>query len=103
MISISGLTAREQRKKHYRWLRRKIWQYKAIYLMIIPVFVYFAKYKKLTGLKAGIYKLDKSWDVEKLLTVLNDPTAAVSKDILITVIPGDWAKEIAAKVNAFRI
>jgi len=64
------------------------------------VFVYFAKYKNLTALKAGIYKLDKSWDVEKLLTVLNNPTAAVSKDILITVIPGDWAKEIAAKVAA---
>ncbi|NLC33331.1 MAG: sugar ABC transporter permease, partial [Clostridiales bacterium] len=42
MSTISKTSARDLRKKHNKWLRRKLWQYKAIYLMVIPVFVYFA-------------------------------------------------------------
>lgn len=31
-----------QRRQHRARLKRKLWQYKSIYLMIVPVFVYFA-------------------------------------------------------------
>ena len=30
------------RKRHSRYLRRKLWQYKAIYLMVVPMVVYFS-------------------------------------------------------------
>jgi putative aldouronate transport system permease protein len=42
MSTITRPSDRERRKKHYEWMRRKMWQYRAIYLMIIPVFIYFA-------------------------------------------------------------
>ncbi|HHT07018.1 MAG TPA: sugar ABC transporter permease [Clostridiales bacterium] len=31
-----------RKQQHRAWLRRKMWQYKSIYLMIVPVFLYFA-------------------------------------------------------------
>lgn len=42
MSTIARQNAAVLRKRSRKRLRRKIWQYKAIYLMIIPVFVYFA-------------------------------------------------------------
>lgn len=58
----------------------------------------YARHKKLTNIKAGQYELDKSWDLEHILTVLNDPNGAVSDQVSITIIEGDWAKDIAAKI-----
>lgn len=62
------------------------------------VFGYYARYAKLTDFKAGLYKLNQGMDVQTILTILNDPTAAMSKDVIITIVPGDWAKTIAAKL-----
>ncbi len=42
MTAITASDRRETKKKKSRRLRRKLWQYKGIYLMILPVFVYFA-------------------------------------------------------------
>ena len=42
MTGIAMTNKKETRKKHVRNLRRKLWQYKGIYLMILPVFIYFA-------------------------------------------------------------
>ncbi len=42
MSTITRQNAAVLRKRSRKRLRRKIWQYKAIYLMIIPVFLYFA-------------------------------------------------------------
>jgi UPF0755 protein len=61
---------------------------------------YYARYVKLTSLKAGIYKLDKSWTLKAILEKINDPKGAVSTDILLTIIPGDWARDIAKKIAA---
>lgn len=60
----------------------------------------FMKLNDLGDIKSGTYDLNKNWDVEKILTVLNDPTAAVVNTVSITIIEGDWAKDIAAKIEA---
>ncbi|HCK88793.1 MAG TPA: endolytic transglycosylase MltG [Erysipelotrichaceae bacterium] len=61
---------------------------------------YFARLNKLTDIKAGDYTLDKSWDLEKILTFLNDPKAANQETVTVTIIPGDWAKDAAKKISA---
>lgn len=60
----------------------------------------FGRYKKLSDLKIGLYDLDKSWDVETILKTLNDPTAAIVDEVLITLREGIWAKEIATLIAA---
>ncbi len=62
------------------------------------IFEQYAKYIKLTDFKIGVYYLNYGMDVKSILTVLNDPTAAVPKDVIITITPGDWAKTIAQKL-----
>lgn len=62
------------------------------------VFEQYAKYIKLTDFKVGVYYLNYGMDVKTILTNLNDPTAAVPKDVIITITPGDWAKNIAVKL-----
>lgn len=62
------------------------------------VFEQYAKYIKLTDFKIGVYYLNYGMDVKSILAVLNDPTAAVPKDVVITITPGDWAKTIAVKL-----
>lgn len=62
------------------------------------VFEWMAKFKKLTDFKIGIYYLNQGMDAIEILSALNDPTAAVPKDVIITIIPGDWAKNIAVKL-----
>ncbi len=62
------------------------------------VFEQYAKYVELTDFKIGVYYLNYGMDANTILTVLNDPTAAVPKDVIITIAPGDWAKTIAEKL-----
>ena len=62
------------------------------------VFEQYAKYIELTDFKMGVYYLNYGMDAKSILTVLNDPTAAVPKDVVITITPGDWAKTIAEKL-----
>lgn len=56
------------------------------------------KQKGLSDFKAGTYTLDKSWTPEEILTVLNDPNAAMSNQVSITIPEGCWAKDIAETV-----
>ncbi len=60
---------------------------------------YFAKANHLSNLKAGIYELDASNDVQSILEVLNDPNAAFQDVATVTIVEGDWAKHIAYKVS----
>lgn len=62
------------------------------------IFELYAKYTRLTDFKIGVYYLNTYMDAKSILTALNDPTAAIPKDVIITIIPGDWAKNIAAKL-----
>lgn len=59
---------------------------------------YYAKMQNFTDLKAGDYELDKSWDLEHILSVLSDSQKAVVNAVTITIIEGDWAKDIASKI-----
>lgn len=59
---------------------------------------FLVRLKSLSGLKAGTYELDKSWDTEMILRTLNDSSAALSGDVSVTIIEGDWAKHIAQKI-----
>jgi len=63
------------------------------------VFQLYARYVKLTDFKYGIYKMNTTWDVQKVLEFLNDSTAAISKEALIKIIPGDWAKDVALQIE----
>ncbi|MGB7595302.1 MAG: endolytic transglycosylase MltG [Erysipelotrichaceae bacterium] len=66
----------------------------------VTIAKYYARYVKLTSIKAGIYKLDKSWTLKAILEKINDPKGAVSTDVLLTIVPGDWARDIAKKISA---
>lgn len=69
------------RLKRSRYLRRKLWQYKAVYLMVIPVFVYFAIftfYPLVLGLIQSFQKVrligaPTFIGTENYRTVLSDP------------------------------
>ena len=56
---------------------------------------YFCRYKKLSDMKAGTFELDPSWELEKILTVLNDSSEAGQDQVAVGVIEGDWCKDIA--------
>lgn len=60
---------------------------------------YFIRSKKLTDVKSGTYTLDKSWDVEHIFEVLNDPNAGEVDTVSVTIIEGDWAKHVAQKIS----
>ena len=60
----------------------------------------YAKFNHLTDIKAGDYTLDKSWNLNEILTKLNDATSAIAYDASVTIIEGDWAKHIADKIAA---
>jgi UPF0755 protein len=55
---------------------------------------------KLTDVCAGDFELDKSWDVEKIFTVLCDPKSPLSDQVLVTIPEGKWAEETAEILSA---
>lgn len=66
----------------------------------VTIAKYYARYVKLTAIKAGIYRIDKAWTLKAILEKINDPAGAVSTDVLLTIVPGDWARDIAKKISA---
>ena len=58
----------------------------------------YAKFNGLTAFCAGTFELDKSLDLNTILTILNDPKAAQTDTVSVTVIEGDWVKHIAMKI-----
>jgi len=56
---------------------------------------YYARYTNLTDFKAGIYPLDYGYDLRTILSTLNDASKANRTDVVVTIIPGRWAKHIA--------
>lgn len=61
---------------------------------------FYARQHDLVNIKAGTYQLDTSWDLQRILTTLNDPKAAIVDQVKVTIVEGQWAKEIAAKISA---
>jgi len=74
--------------------------YDAKLIYDVTIAKYYARYTKLTSIKAGIYKLDKSWTLKAILEKINDLKGAISTDVLLTIVPGDWARDIAKKIAA---
>ncbi len=60
---------------------------------------YYVRKIGLTDIKTGTYQLDKSWDVEHIFEVLNNPNAGEVDTVSITIIEGDWAKHVAQKIS----
>lgn len=60
----------------------------------------FVKMNNLTNIKAGNYVLNRSYDLKTIFNILNDSSKAKSDDVSITIIEGDWAKDIARKISA---
>lgn len=58
-----------------------------------------ARMESLTGLKAGVFVVDKSWTVTEILTTLNDSTKTIVDTIRITFPEGDWARDFAHKIG----
>jgi UPF0755 protein len=58
-----------------------------------------ARLEELTGLKAGLFVLDKSWSVSEILTTLNDSTKTIVDTVRITFPEGDWARDFAHKLG----
>jgi UPF0755 protein len=58
-----------------------------------------ARLESLTGLKAGLFVLDKSWSVSEILTTLNDSTKTIVDTVRITFPEGDWARDFAHKLS----
>jgi UPF0755 protein len=61
---------------------------------------FYASRQGYTDIKAGRYELDPSWDLETILQTLCDPTAALVSQVTVTIVEGDWAKDIANKIGA---
>lgn len=60
---------------------------------------FYVRYADLTNIKTGTYRLDKSWDIKTIFTLLNDPKGSINTDIKVTLPEGLWAKEIAARIE----
>ncbi len=60
----------------------------------------YAKLMKITEFKAGIYKIDRAWDTKTMLTFLTNASNAEKNDVALTIIPGDWAKDVALSIEA---
>lgn len=61
---------------------------------------YFAKFNHLDEVKAGDYTLNKNMTTKEIFEILNDSSQAIVNDTSVTIIEGDWAKDIAKKISA---
>ena len=53
----------------------------------------YIKSNKLTTIKAGDYVLNKNWDVKTIFEYITTATNAITNDVKVTIIEGDWAKD----------
>lgn len=59
----------------------------------------YIKLNNLSNIKAGDYILNKNWNVKEIFEFINNSTNAISDDVKVTIIEGDWAKDIAKKIS----
>lgn len=62
------------------------------------IFETYAKYVKITDFKVGVYKIDRGWDALTILNYITDAANAEKNDVAMTIIPGDWAKDVAKTI-----
>lgn len=58
----------------------------------------YAKSNDLTSVKSGEYELNKNWDLDTVLKYVNDASNTIQNTPRVTIIEGDWAKDIARKI-----
>jgi len=61
---------------------------------------YYARIKKISDLYAGTYMVDKSWDLQHILEYIGDSANAEQEFVVLSIVEGDWAKDIAKKIQA---
>ena len=61
-------------------------------------FYRYGKKNHLTDLKAGDYVIDLSMEPGEILTILTDSTKALTDEVTVTIVEGDWAKHAAVKI-----
>lgn len=62
------------------------------------IFEAYAKLSKLTDFKVGVFKIDRGWDAHAILLYMTEATNAEKNDVALTIIPGDWAKNVAQSI-----
>ena len=60
----------------------------------------FATHNHLTDLYAGKFALNKNMSMAEIYTTLNNAGATYSESDTVTIVEGDWAKDIASKIAA---
>lgn len=58
----------------------------------------YARFKKYSDLKTGIHSIDTSWSLDQIFKELNTP-AMGTNTASVTIVEGDWAKDIAKKFS----
>ena len=60
---------------------------------------YYVRWKKLNSIYAGKFKLDKSWDLEKIFAYIGSASNIEQEYVTLTIVEGDWCKDIARKIQ----
>ncbi len=60
---------------------------------------YVAKNEGLEAIKAGNFRLDRSWDVKTILQTINDGSKTIPDQVRVTLPEGFWAKDIAKRIS----
>jgi UPF0755 protein len=60
---------------------------------------YYGRYYGYTDFYAGTFNLSPSMDLKTILTRLNNVSASNVEGIDVTIVEGDWAKDIAGKIS----
>lgn len=59
----------------------------------------YARLNHQTAFCAGTFQLSPSMDLDTILTTLNDPLAALTNTVTVTLVEGDWVKHMADKIG----
>lgn len=62
-------------------------------------FRFVANQEGLTAIKAGKFRIDKSWTNKEILEVLNNASLAIPDQVRVTLPEGFWAKDIAQRMS----
>lgn len=61
---------------------------------------YYARLEKINTIRAGTFIVDQSWDVQEIFDYMSQDVNASITDATVTIVEGDWCKDIAKKINA---
>lgn len=59
----------------------------------------YGKLNKVNGFVVGNFEINQSWSTPEILNYLLNPSHIISNEATVTLIEGDWAKDIAYKLS----